>query len=419
MKIDLTPWKKKCGCGKEHQIQTDIILEEGGLGCLPELIRRKGYRDYRQVVVIADQNTYDACGRRVCGLTGADSLVLDAKGLHADETAVQRVLDRLDRANLLIAAGAGTIHDITRFVAKEIGAAFISVPSAASVDGFVSAVAAMTWHGFKKTFPAVSPIAVIADTVIFSKAPYRLTASGVSDLLGKYTALADWEISNIITGEYFCPEICALEYQALETVVPVLGRLRKGERQAYEKLMYGLLLSGLAMQMTGNSRPASGCEHHMSHFWEMGVLHQEVGAYHGEKVSAGLMECAKVYHQLRQSIERGGVRAAEYTGWPEERIKAVFGALYSQIAEENTPDPLADVAPEKLEASLPQIARVLGRIPEPARLEKLLKEAGSVTTMEQIGLPGELLDQSLAFSPYVRSRLTLMRLKKMLALDEV
>ena len=91
----------------------------------------------------------------------------------------------------MIAVGSGTIHDITRYHAYERKIPFFSVPTAASVDGYVSTVAAMTWHGFKKSFTAVSPVVVIADTDIFSKAPMRLTASGVADLLGKYTALAD------------------------------------------------------------------------------------------------------------------------------------------------------------------------------------------------------------------------------------
>ncbi len=413
MKLDLTPLKQKCSCGKKHQIQVrDILLEKDALLGLPDLLRQDGYRQYQKSVVIADQNTYDACGERVCRQTGAGCIVLEAQGLHADEAAVQTVLDRLSGEDLLIAAGSGTIHDITRFAAKETGAAFVSIPTAASVDGFVSTVAAMTWYGFKKTLPAVPPIAVIADTAIFSKAPYRLTAAGVSDLMGKYTALADWEISHLVTGEYLCPEICELEYQALQMVGPVLKELREGGRTAYEKLMYGLLLSGLAMQMVGNSRPASGCEHHMSHLWEMAVLQPQIQAYHGEKVSAGLVECARVYHQTATEIKNIDITA--YSGWPEKRIKDVFGSLYPQILEENTPDPLYSVAPERLEQCLPQIAHILSRIPQPERLEEILKEAGCVTSMEQIGLPAQLLPDSLEFSPYVRNRLTLMRLRKMM-----
>ena len=104
----------------------------------------------------------------------------------------------------------------------------------------------------------------------------RLTASGVGDLLGKYTALADWKITNILDGEYICDRICEMEYDALDKLKESLDGLSNRDINAYEELMYGLLLSGLAMQMTGHSRPASGAEHHMAHFWEMAVINEEI-----------------------------------------------------------------------------------------------------------------------------------------------
>ena len=163
----------------------------------------------------------------------------------------------------------------------------MSVPTAASVDGFVSNVAAMTWKGLKKTVPAVPPVAVFADTRIFADAPARLTASGVSDLLGKYICLADWKIAHLLTGEYICDRIVELEEKALRTVVSSLREIAQGEGNGCEELMYALILSGLAMQMVGNSRPASCAEHHLSHLWEMEVINEKLDALHGEKVSVG------------------------------------------------------------------------------------------------------------------------------------
>src|SRR5699024_3620735 len=106
-------------------------------------------------------------------------------------------------SDVLIAVGTGSIHDLTRYSAYKMQIPFISMPTGASVDGFVSTIAALTIKGMKKTLPAKSPLYVLADTDIFAKAPYRLTASGISDLMGKYTALMDWKISHLVTGEYF------------------------------------------------------------------------------------------------------------------------------------------------------------------------------------------------------------------------
>ena len=169
----------------------------------------------------------------------------------------------------MIAVGSGTIHDITRFCAYTKGIPLVSCPTAASVDGFCSSVAAMTWDGFKKTFTAVAPKLVVADLDVISKAPMFLTKSGFGDMVGKFIALADWKIAHALTGEYFCPTIHDITLAATKAVVNSTESIKNGDIAAYEKLTYGLLMSGLAMQLLGNSRCASGAEHHISHLIEM------------------------------------------------------------------------------------------------------------------------------------------------------
>lgn len=196
MEIDLKKLAGPCVCGGEHRIEVrKILLGPGVLEKLPALL--SGLGAFRAPAVVCDRNTFSATGEAVLKLLpGSACVCLDPGNLHADERAVAAAEAGLPpRTDLLIAAGSGTIHDIARYCAKKRGVPFVSVPTAASVDGFVSTVAAMTWNGFKKTFPAVSPVCVVADSRIFSKAPRRLTASGVSDLLGKFTALADWKAS--------------------------------------------------------------------------------------------------------------------------------------------------------------------------------------------------------------------------------
>ena len=316
----------------------------------------------------------------------------------------------------LIALGAGTIHDLCRFVSSKHNLEFYSVPTAASVDGFVSTVAAMTWDGMKKTMPAKAPSYVFADTNLFKKAPYRLTASGISDLLGKYIALADWKISHIVTGEYICNEVITLEERALEEVVASIPDIRAGEESGYEKLMYALLLSGLAMQMIGNSRPASCAEHHMSHLWEMEIINESTDALHGEKVSVGMMLIVRKYKRIMKQIQSGKIGVKPYAGLEYELLQQTFGekGLYESVIEENTPDPMVLVKPEILEGQLKEVARVLSEIPEEKQLEKLLRDAGCCYMLNQIGIDDRIAELSLQLSPYVRNRLSMNRLCKML-----
>ena len=198
-----------CACGKPHPVSLRaLVMERNALTKIPEVIL--GLGDYGHLVMVCDDNTYAAAGQKVEALCvplwqgegkSFQTICLHSPthGLHATETVVDEVLASMEACDLLIAVGSGTIHDITRYVATELKLDFVSVPTAASVDGFLSSIAAMTWHGVKRSFPAKPPIALISDSDVLAAAPYALTASGVGDLLGKYTALFDWRVSHLVT----------------------------------------------------------------------------------------------------------------------------------------------------------------------------------------------------------------------------
>ena len=416
MRVDINKFIGFCGCGKEHKIMVkDIIIESEAIKKLSMIMEKEGFKN---ITIICDENTYAAAGEEIKEIIPKGKFInLKSENLHANEIAVQKVYECLSVENdVLIALGSGTIHDITRYVAYNKDIPFISVPTAASVDGFVSTVAAMTWRGYKKTFTAVSPIYVVADTDIFKEAPYRLTASGVSDLIGKYTALVDWKISSIVIGEYICNKVCNMEIDAVNKLCECVDDLVLGKSEAYEQLMYALILSGLAMQIIGNSRPASGAEHHMSHLWEMEVINKHLDAYHGEKVSVGLILVMEEYKKIKKSIENGRCRVKKYYGLEEDMLKEVFKSreMYDSIMKENTPDPLLNVNKVILQNRLESIAEILEKLPTLDFVKNTLKRAKAVTTLEEIGLSNDIKQNSIRVSPYVRSRLTLMRISKML-----
>lgn len=416
MRVDINKFIGFCGCGKEHKIMVkDIIIESEAIKKLSMIMEKEGFKN---ITIICDENTYAAAGEEIKEIIPKGKFInLKSENLHANEIAVQKVYECLSVENdVLIALGSGTIHDITRYVAYNKDIPFISVPTAASVDGFVSTVAAMTWKGDKKTFTAVSPIYVVADTDIFKEAPYRLTASGVSDLIGKYTALVDWKISSIVIGEYICNKVCNMEIDAVNKLCECVDDLVLGKLEAYEQLMYALILSGLAMQIIGNSRPASGAEHHMSHLWEMEVINKHLDAYHGEKVSVGLILVMEEYKKIKKSIENGRCRVKKYYGLEEDMLKEVFKSreMYDSIMKENTPDPLLNVNKVILQNRLESIAEILEKLPTLDFVKDTLKRAKAVTTLEEIGLSNDVKQNSIRVSPYVRNRLTLMRILKML-----
>lgn len=399
MEVDLKIFTGVCDCGREHRLDTKrILLESGATVKMGAALSELGLT--QNGAAVCDDNT-----RVYAEKLGVRVLCLPAEHLHADEKGTALLAQMMPpETEWLIACGSGTIHDITRYEAHKRSIPFVSYPTAASVDGFVSTVSAMTWYGFKKTLPGVAPLAVVADTDVFSAAPHRLTASGIGDVLGKYTALADWKIANMVLGEAYCPRIADIMRQAVD-------RTRDGLDSDCESLMYALLLSGLAMQLWGNSRPASGAEHHLSHFWEMGVIHEPPEALHGEKVGVGTLLALRQY---KKAASDGLVVVEQYAGLPENELRESFGELYPVVAEENEPDLLAEVPLTRLRTCLPNIFAVIALLPCPDALEADMRKAGCLTETAQLGLPETLIAGSLSLSPYIRRRLTFMRLLKLL-----
>lgn len=412
MLVDLSRFTKECECGHRHNITVkDVRIEKGAVSYLEELLV-----PYKTPVIVCDKNT-KAAALPYMKETFDLYTILEVEGedIHANDIYVEKVQAALiEDVDILIAVGSGTIHDLTRYVAYTRGIEFISVPTAASVDGFVSSVAAMTWKGMKKTMTAVAPLCVLADTDIFSKAPFRLTASGISDLMGKYTALADWRICHILTGEYLCETVYNLEMEAVKEVEESLTEIKNGGEEACEKLMYALILSGLAMQMVGNSRPASGAEHHVSHLWEMEIINDYVDALHGEKVSIGLILCLEYYEKIRKAIENGTCEVIDGRNYEMELLQNTFGVKgkLTEALDENDPNLMEDLDPEVLKAALPRIKKELDKLPSYEKMQTLLSDTGCITRMEELSLSMEKKDLTLRLCPYVRRRLTLLRLAK-------
>ncbi len=422
MRVDTDDFGRPCSCGKEHHIEVkEIIIEEGAAEKLEEAMSDGFLKQYISPLLICDTNTckateeimediYDRC----------QVLVLDAEGLHADEHAVEIVENYMDEdIDLILAVGSGTIHDISRYIACQYKIPFISVPTAASVDGFVSNVAAMTWKGLKKTVPAVPPMAVFADTAIFAEAPKRLTASGISDLFGKYICLADWKIAHLLTGEYICSRIIELEEKALRTVSASLRGIAQGDPEGCEELMYALILSGLAMQMVGNSRPASCAEHHLSHLWEMEVINGKLDALHGEKVSVGTLLVLNRYKQIARAVRNGECTVIPYEDLDAELRENTFGkrGLLEGIRKENDPEPLLEVSPSRLRDRLSAIADIIEELPDEKELTYAMDLAGCRKSVYDIGLTEDIIPVSLRLAPYVRRRLSFLRVTKMLKVE--
>ena len=419
MFIDCSKYAGKCACGREHTMETRAaVIEPGCLFEFEKYMAQFGVTGKR--CALYGENSYAATADR--HPRAEQQIVLDPTGLHANEISTAEVLAKLEGdVEVIVAVGSGTIHDIARFCAHERGIRFVSCPTGASVDGFCSTVAAMTWDGFKKTLPAVAPEIVLADTEIIKNAPMELVRSGVGDIMAKYTALADWKMAHVLTNELLCEKIYSIMQDAADTVMQSVPGIVRGEESAYADVTYALIMSGIAMQMMGNSRPASGAEHHISHMIEMEpeAFPVKFPAMHGEKTGVGSLIAVREYKRLAK-IEDITPYITDYAPIPEEHFRKFFGErLADSLMKENENDCLAKVSREKLSASWGELRRIIDELPTEEYLYGLLEMLDAKRDLASIGVEESELPVLLKNSPLVRNRLTLMRTRRMMKIYEI
>lgn len=146
---------------------------------------------------------------------------------------------------------------------------------------------------------------VLADTEIMKNAPQRLIQAGFGDVLGKLTALTDWKLSKELNGDYYCQTCVTLVERALSKVIEHVDGLKKREDDAILYLIEALNLTGVAMGLIGISRPASGAEHMLSHYWEMDFISRgEFPELHGIKVGIATVVIAEIFQQMKDDLPK-------------------------------------------------------------------------------------------------------------------
>jgi glycerol-1-phosphate dehydrogenase [NAD(P)+] len=288
------------------------------------------------------------------------------------------------------------------------------------MDGYAASGAALISSGFKQTFPCPAPRAVVADLEIIRNAPPAMTSSGYADLVGKITAGADWILAEAVGIEPIDPAIWAMVQPWVRDLLPAASQVRAHDLAALETLVNGLLMTGLAMQASGTSRPASGSEHQFSHYWEMqGLSIDHIPVSHGFKVGIGSLAVSALYEQLL-ALTEADLEQATGDRWPkfshtESTIKSWKDdprVIERAIVESRAKYPsnerrVAHI--KRLRERWPQLQQRLREQLLPAgELRDVLQAAGCPVTPEEIGLTRKRLKNTYAAARQIRRRYTVL-----------
>ena len=378
-------------------------------------------------LLICDDNT-SPVARECAALMEREGLahrlvVLDPPDGHEDVVCDEETVNSMvtflkaSEAFLPVAIGAGTINDIAKMSSFRTHRPYVAVPTAASMNGYTSTIAAVLVDGVKRTLPCHQPIAIFADVEVVRNAPHRLNRAGFGDLLSKPFSHIDWLLSHLIRDVPYSSEAAEFLDEPFNALLEHAQGISRSEPRAIELLLETLLLSGYSMAMAGTSAPASGGEHLISHYWDMEqhCQDQELLELHGTQVGIATWISSLLFERLASLDVTKSLQGRQppLEGVPQETTRKQHPALTEDVcrevheqltAKQKVGEDLVrewDVIREKW----PAIREILrASCPSSASVETTLRAAGCVLKPSEIGVSRERLIRTISRCREIRNR---------------
>jgi len=407
-----------CGCGQTHHIGTRAVLTGPDAFKDSAALVATELGSSARLWVLSDENTEAAAGKKwKAGLpaTRISAHILPGHPRPAPTAElVSALAEEVRRVSpgLLVAVGSGVISDLVKRVSLEVEIPNWCVATAASVDAYSSATAAIEVNGFHNAVPAQVSRIIVCDLDVIAKAPREMFLAGLGDLLAKYLAFLDWNLSRIMTGEHYCPVISGVALESARSALTAAKTLSGDPGEAVRTLTDAALSSGFAMQAFASSRSAASVEHTMAHLWETADAVRNArldlhGILAGAASRIVLCGYKALYARLEDFEPDDTARLIAYAreaSWQDSMEEGLlpFIAKVREEMEARTFD--KDVLAQRLSTFHTGKTEILALAR--STLEEL---AGAVTTLEGIGYPfspAELcIDVSYVLLPFRNARL--------------
>ena len=263
----------------------------------------------KRALIVADENTWRAAGEAVygyllsAGVECEEPFIFTDPHLHAEWRFIEMLDERLAKSDAIpVSVGSGTINDLCKLCSYHQSRPYMCVATAASVDGYSSFGASITYKNMKQTFTCPAPKAILADVGVMAKAPKEMTAAGYADLAAKIPAGAEWIVADFVGSEPIHDAAWHISQDGLKAALSDPEGVAALKPEAIAPFVEGLMLSGFAMQAARSSRPASCTDHLFSHLWNMrNHTYQGVTPSHGFQVSVGTLMMCAMFDQMYKS----------------------------------------------------------------------------------------------------------------------
>lgn len=391
------------------------IIGSGAAADISAPLERHGLG--KKLVLVCDDTTWAALGERLFNThSGRYDITTHSLGRYpkAQMAHMPALMAAIAGADGVLAVGAGTVNDVAKYAASESNKPYITLPTAASMNGYTSGAASIENDGFKQSYLARSPKAVIADMDILIRAPRKLSRAGLGDTLARSTTEADSLLSHLLFGTLYPREgfDCLRKHESY--LLPNAAKLTQADPEYMHALLTTLLDAGDWMASTGSSAIASQGEHMIAHTAEMMYGDELRNAYHGELVAVTTV--AMGYLQQKMMVGAVHVKALSLN---EERFVRLFGRklgpLLAPVYARKllTSEQAADIN-LRLSTEWPQMKSALQKIMKsPITVERALTQANLPLLPSHVGLSEDRFTSAMTYAHLTRDRFTFLDLSAM------
>lgn len=289
---------------KKIQLPREIHTGAGVINKTGTICRNLRFED--NILVVSGPKTLRIGGEKAIDSLEAEGFNVENVTIHeASDKAVKKVQKKINDVSAVLGVGGGKVIDVAKMASTNSNIHFISVPTAASHDGIASPRASIRNSGGTVSLEANSPLGVIADTEIISKAPIRLLAAGCGDIISNYTAILDWKLASRLLNEDYSESASALSLMTAKMIIKYSDSIKEGLEESARMVVKSLISSSIAISIAGTSRPASGSEHKFSHALDMIAPKP---ALHGEQCGVGTIMMMHLHGEdwqfIRDALKR-------------------------------------------------------------------------------------------------------------------
>ncbi|MCD6322497.1 MAG: sn-glycerol-1-phosphate dehydrogenase [Clostridiales bacterium] len=359
---ELTGTKYECSCGMTHSVDIDMV--DISYDAIENAVDYVLNNRKENITIICDENTFQIAGKsfsKKLNTAGVKHIVQILEGRNGHNVAPndaclgEALAEIKMGTDFFVAVGSGVVNDITRQISYKMSVEYMVIATAPSMDGYASVTSSLILNNVKQSINGQSPKAIFGPLDILKAAPYKMLTAGFGDVIGKYNAIREWKFGRDYKNEHYCSEIVELVEKVVDKCRENAALLTSRDDNAVASIMNGLVLAGMAMGLYQNTRPASGAEHHIVHYWDVDCIRRgEEHELHGNSVGIGTLVICRLYDLVKDKL-------------PVE------------VADVNTKE-----------------------------IEKILKQAGCMTTPQEAGIDRNLFKKSIIKGHTMSSKYTIL-----------